>query len=139
MARSGDIPPSAPPTLTLRTGDDLAALGAFLRTYRRRHGVGTAKEAAPLLGVGYRLLVQLESGTRGKRGVTLGKLLPILEGLGLELVLQPRHRSHVIHGPSTHGPEDGAPPHATTDSAKASRTPARPRKPTTARTRGGKA
>lgn len=49
-----------------------------------------ANDAAPYLGVGVRLLTQLESGSRGKRGVTIGKLLDVLGGLGLELVVQPR-------------------------------------------------
>src|SRR5579872_6883304 len=79
-----------PSTLTLRSPEDLAALGQFLRARRRRAGLRVAKDAAPFLGVGVRLLVQLESGTRGKRGVTIGKLLDLLQGLGLEMVIQPR-------------------------------------------------
>jgi hypothetical protein len=81
---------SNPPALTLRGPDDLPALGEYLRAARRESGLASASDAAPYLGVGVRLLVQLESGTRGKRGVTLGKLLDVLQGLGLELVVRPR-------------------------------------------------
>jgi hypothetical protein len=81
---------TAPTTLTLRTPDDLPALGKYLRAVRRQAGLAVASNAAPYLGVGVRLLVQLESGTRGKRGVTMGKLLEVLQGLGLELVVRPR-------------------------------------------------
>lgn len=77
-------------SLTLRGPNDLESLGRFLRAYRRHVGLDRAKDAAPYLGVGFRLLVELEAGTRGKRGVTLGKLLQVLEGLGLELVIQPK-------------------------------------------------
>jgi hypothetical protein len=76
--------------LVLRRPDDVEALGAYLRSRRRGIGMPVAKEAAPYMGVGLRLLVQLESGARGKRGVTLAKLLRILEGLGLEMAIRPR-------------------------------------------------
>lgn len=79
--------------LVLRHPDDLGALGKYIRSRRRSAGLRLAKDAAPYLGVGFRLLVQLESGTRGKRGVTIGKLLPILEGLGLEMAIRPRTSS----------------------------------------------
>jgi hypothetical protein len=81
---------SASSSITLRGPEDLPALGKYLRSERRRAGLALAKDAAPYLGVGVRLLVQLESGTRGKRGVTIGKLLDVLKGLGLELIVQPR-------------------------------------------------
>lgn len=79
--------------LVLRRPDDLAALGPFIRNRRRGAGLPLAKDAAPYLGVGFRLLVELESGTRGKRGVTIGKLIQVLEGLGLELEIRPRTTS----------------------------------------------
>lgn len=79
--------------LVLRRPDDLEALGGYLRTRRRGIGMAIAKDAAPYMGVGFRLLVELESGTRGKRGVTLAKLLKILEGLGLELAVRPRTKA----------------------------------------------
>lgn len=79
--------------LIIRQPDDLAKLGPFLRARRRQAGMPIAREAAPYLGVGFRLLVQLESGTRGKRGVTIGKLLKVLEGLGLELEIRRRASS----------------------------------------------
>ena len=81
-------PPSD--SLILSKPDDLKALGPFLRAARRRAGLRAAKDAAPYLGVSFRLLVQLESGTRGKRGVTITKLMGILGGLGLDLVIRPR-------------------------------------------------
>jgi hypothetical protein len=79
-----------PITFRLRSQEDLPALGKFLRAQRRRAGLALAGDAAPYLGVGVRLLTQLESGTRGKRGVTIGKLLDVLRGLGFELIIQPR-------------------------------------------------
>ena len=80
-------------SLVLRRADDLPALGKYVRARRRGAGLKVAEEVAPYLGVGNRLLVQFESGTRGKRGVTIGKRLQILEGLGLEMVVRPRSSS----------------------------------------------
>lgn len=140
MPRSPDSHPPPRTRLTLRGADDLASLGKFLREHRRRNDVGTARDAAPLLGVGYRLLVELESGTRGKRGVTLGKLLPILEGLGLELVLQPRGRpmrDHADHqlpaGRATSISEPRRMHESARRSARKRQLPARSRKPTSSR------
>ncbi len=83
------MPPKPEPVI-IRRPDELPELGAFIRAWRRYAGMADAREIAPYLGVGTRLLVQLESGTRGKHGVTTGKLLGILAGLGLELVVRPR-------------------------------------------------
>jgi len=84
-----------PATLTLRGPGDLAALGPFLRDRRSAAGFRSAKEAAPHLGVTTRLLVEVERGERTKRGITLGKLLGILQQLGYEVELHPR-RSPVV-------------------------------------------
>lgn len=79
--------------ITLRGPDDLAALGPYIRDRRKQAGLTHSGDAAPYLGVGTRLLLQLEAGTRGSRGVTLVKLVTLLQGLGLELVIRPRGRS----------------------------------------------
>ena len=76
--------------LVLRSPGDLADLGRYIRARRKAAGLPRAGEAAPYLGVGTRLLVELEAGTRGTRGVSLAKLLSVVEGLGLELVVRPR-------------------------------------------------
>ena len=86
---------SQPATLTLRGPHDLAALGPFLKDRRRAAGFRSAKEAAPHLGVTTRLLVEVERGERTRRGITLGKLLAILQQLGYEVELRPR-RSAVV-------------------------------------------
>lgn len=80
-----------PPTvLTLRDPRDLAALGPFLKAQRQAAGFRSAREAAPHLGVTTRLLVEVERGERTKRGITLGKLLAVLQQLGYEVELRPR-------------------------------------------------
>lgn len=91
-----------PADLIIAGPEDLANLGPYVRQRRYESGLGLANEAAPYLGVGVRLLTQLESGTRGKRGVTLNKLLEVLRGLGLELVVRPRViAGHVDSSPVT--------------------------------------
>ncbi len=84
-----------PTNLTLRGPADLTALGPFIRARRRAAGFRSAKEAAPLLGVTSRLLKEVERGERTKRGITLGKLLAILQQLGYEVYLRPRGASVV--------------------------------------------
>lgn len=79
-----------PTALTLRGPHDLAALGPFLKARRRAAGFRSAREAAPHLGVTTRLLVEVERGERTKRGITLGKLLAVLQQLGYVLELHPR-------------------------------------------------
>ena len=76
--------------LTLRSPDDLPALGPLIRTARRDAGFRSAREAAPLLGVTPRLLAEVERGMRTARGISLGRLLRILAGLGYELDIHPK-------------------------------------------------
>ena len=79
--------------IVLRGPDDLGALGPYIRARRKQSGLKHSGDAAPYLGVGTRLLLELEAGTRGSRGVSLVKLLSLLQGLGLELVIRPRGQS----------------------------------------------
>lgn len=85
-----NTPTDRPAALTLRGPKDLAALGPFLKAARRAAGFRSARQAAPHLGATVRLLVEVERGERTKRGITLGKLLTLLEQLGYELELRPR-------------------------------------------------
>jgi hypothetical protein len=87
--------PDVPAALTLRGPADLTALGPFIKARRRAAGFRSAKKAAPLLGVTSRLLREVERGERIKRGITLGKLLAVLQQLGYEVHLRPR-RSPVV-------------------------------------------
>jgi hypothetical protein len=87
--------PSVSTTLILRGPSDLSSLGPFLKARRRAAGFRSAKEAAPLLGVTSRLLREVERGERIKRGITLGKLLAIVQQLGYEVQLRPRGASVV--------------------------------------------
>ena len=82
--------PDVPAALTLRGPADLTTLGPFIKARRRAAGFRSAKEAAPHLGVTTRLLVEVERGERTKRGITLGKLLTVLQQLGYEVQLRPR-------------------------------------------------
>lgn len=76
--------------LVIRTKRDLTTLGRYLRRRRKHLGMSLSTNAAPWLGVGARTLLEVESG---KRGITLTKLLVILEGLGLELTVRRRRSS----------------------------------------------
>ena len=76
--------------LTFRSPDDLSALGPLIRTARRDAGFRSARDAAPLLGVTPRLLAEVERGMRTARGISLGRLLRILAGLGYELDIHPK-------------------------------------------------
>ena len=76
--------------IVLRGPEDVGALGPYIRARRKQAGLTHSGVAAPYLGVGARLLLQLEAGTRGARGVSLIKLLSLLQGLGLELAIRPR-------------------------------------------------
>ena len=62
------------------------ALGGLIRRKRKESGADQAK-AAGLAGVGVRFLSELE---RGKPTVELGKVLKVLERLGLEVWILPR-------------------------------------------------
>jgi HTH-type transcriptional regulator/antitoxin HipB len=61
-------------------------LGTLVRARRAEAGL-TLTEAAGLLGVGRRLLIELE---QGRRHASLQTVLKVLHGLGLELVVETR-------------------------------------------------
>ena len=61
----------------------IAAIGALVRQQRQSQGLKQA-DAAGLLGVGVRFLSELE---RGKESLEIGKVLHVLEGLGLKLYI----------------------------------------------------
>jgi y4mF family transcriptional regulator len=61
-------------------------LGALVRQRRKDAGVLQA-DAAALAGVGARFLSELE---RGKETAEVGKVLQVLDRLGLELLVVPR-------------------------------------------------
>jgi transcriptional regulator with XRE-family HTH domain len=65
---------------------DLQALGHVIRQRRQEENL-TLDEAADRLGVGRRLLVELEGG---KRNVRAGTLLDLLQLLGYDVVLRRR-------------------------------------------------
>jgi HTH-type transcriptional regulator/antitoxin HipB len=69
-----------------RSVQTLADLGQILRQ-RRKAARLTLDEAAALLGVGRRFLVELEGG---KRHASIETVLRVLHGLGLELRIEPR-------------------------------------------------
>ena len=56
-------------------------MGAVIRAKRKQDGL-TQADAAALCGVGTRFLGELE---RGKETAQVGKMLQILQGLGLEI------------------------------------------------------
>ena len=61
-------------------------IGKIIRTTRKAQGA-TQAEFAALCGVGVRFLSELENG---KPTAELGKVLLVIQNLGLELNLQPR-------------------------------------------------
>lgn len=61
-------------------------IGSIIRAARKAQGASQADLAA-LCGVGVRFLSELESG---KPTAELGKVLTVIQSLGLELSLQPR-------------------------------------------------
>jgi y4mF family transcriptional regulator len=61
-------------------------LGRLIRARRKKSGV-TQEQAAALIGVGVRFLSELE---RGKATAELGKVLRVLERIGLDLWIAPR-------------------------------------------------
>lgn len=81
---------SSSAVLTLSGPRDLGDLGPFLKARRLAAGFRSAREAAPHLGVTTRLLVEVERGERTRRGITLGKLLTVLQQLGYQVELRPR-------------------------------------------------
>jgi len=68
---------------------DPAQLGSAVRAKRKALGIRQV-EVAGLAGVGVRFLSELE---RGKATLELGKVLRVLERLGLELWISPRGAS----------------------------------------------
>jgi transcriptional regulator with XRE-family HTH domain len=71
---------------TVLTVHTLAELGEVVRR-RRKAARLTLDDAAALLGVGRRFLVELENG---KRRASIETVLRVLHGLGLELRVEPR-------------------------------------------------
>jgi len=67
----------------------MAELGTLVRRRRQEHGVRQA-EAAALAGVGPRFLSELE---RGKETAEIGRVLQVLERLGLVVWVAPRGTS----------------------------------------------
>jgi hypothetical protein len=65
-----------------------ADVGAWVRHARKRNGA-TLTNAAALSNVGVRFLLELE---HGKSTASLGKVLQVLQRLGLELEIRPRRR-----------------------------------------------
>lgn len=65
---------------------DTKSLGDVVRRHRKLQGA-TQVEFASLCGVGVRFISDLENG---KPTVQMGKVLQVLNSLGLELVLKPR-------------------------------------------------
>lgn len=65
---------------------DTKSLGDIVRQKRKQQGV-TQVELASLSGVGVRFISDLENA---KPTVEIGKVLQVLESLGLELAAQPR-------------------------------------------------
>jgi len=71
------------PNGNIKTPDDLAKV---VRERRKQQGA-TQAEFASLCGVGVRFISDLENG---KPTVQFGKLLQVVQCLGLELVIRPR-------------------------------------------------
>lgn len=69
----------------IRTAEDL---GRVIRTHRKALGVDQT-DTAGFAGAGTRFLSELE---RGKPTAQIGKILAILNALGLELVIRPKRR-----------------------------------------------
>ena len=61
-------------------------IGRIVRKKRKEDGL-TMEDAAALCGVGYRFMSDLENG---KKTAELGKVLQVIEGLGLEVEIVSR-------------------------------------------------
>ncbi len=85
----------------LSNGKILSAksLGDVIRQQRKSQGA-TQVEFASLCGVGVRFVSDLENG---KPTVELGKVLQVLNSLGLELAIQPRGWTHTALANKTSG------------------------------------
>ena len=64
-----------------------ADIGMAARTQRKEDGL-TLADAASLCGVGYRFMSDLENG---KETVQVGKVLKVLNALGLEMTIDVRN------------------------------------------------
>lgn len=64
----------------------MADIGRLIRDRRKAAGL-TLDDAAALLGVGRRFLIELE---HGKRRANIETLLEVLQALGLEMVIETR-------------------------------------------------
>jgi len=73
---------------------DTQSLGDMVRQHRKLQGA-TQVEFASLCGVGVRFISDLENG---KPTIQMGKVLQVLNSLGLELVLKPRGWTHSALG-----------------------------------------
>ena len=78
---------------------DTKSLGDVVRQHRKLQGA-TQVEFASLCGVGVRFISDLENG---KPTVQMGKVLQVLNSLGLELVLKPRGWTESALGLETAG------------------------------------
>lgn len=68
-----------------------ADLGRIARTYRKPQG--TIKQTAPLLNLGTRFISEVE---RGKPSAELGKVIQLLDGIGLSLLVVPKSQAAEI-------------------------------------------
>ncbi len=73
---------------------NLEDLGTAVRE-RRKAARMTLDQAADLLGVSRRFLIELE---HGRRRASIEKVMAVLDALGLEIVLQPRGQSRSSRG-----------------------------------------
>jgi y4mF family transcriptional regulator len=78
---------------------DTKLLGDMVRQHRKLQGA-TQVEFASLCGVGVRFISDLENG---KPTVQMGKVLQVLNSLGLEVVLKPRGWTHSALGIEAEG------------------------------------
>jgi len=78
---------------------DTQSLGDAVRQHRKLQGA-TQVEFASLCGVGVRFISDLENG---KPTIQMGKVLQVLNSLGLELALKPRGWTHSALGIETAG------------------------------------
>ena len=78
---------------------DTQSLGDVVRQHRKLQGA-TQVEFASLCGVGVRFISDLENG---KPTIQMGKVLQVLNSLGLEVVLKPRGWTHSALGIEAEG------------------------------------
>ena len=68
---------------------DAEQLGAVIRAFRKQRHL-TLEKVAGLSNLGVRFLSEIE---RGKETAELGKVIKVLQNLGLEIIIQPRDTS----------------------------------------------